>query len=146
LGIAQETPDGVILSSPGFAPRHGFVEMSHLFKANLHDHLAAAAQNLDGDKNFLEQSIFVDQITEESAQRLHVVSAKAWRQAFKTVMQEAATRFEQDQRDAAPHELTHRARFGVYFYSQQEDPQHVQTNNPDPGAIHEAAPRNKTKR
>ncbi len=149
LGIALDTPDGVVLSSPGFAPRQGFVEMSQLFKANLHDHLAAAGQNLDGDKNFLEQSIFVDQITEQSAHRLHIVSAKAWRQAFKTVMQEAAARFEQDQREAAPHELTHRARFGVYFYSQQEDLPHAQLNSagdPVSKATHDAAPRRKPKR
>jgi hypothetical protein len=124
LGIAQASADEVHLLAPGFAPRQGFAEMSQLFQANLHDHLAAASHNLDSDKNFLEQSIFVDQITEQSAQRLHVVSAKAWRQAFKTVMHEAAVRFEHDQQHATAQQRTHRARFGSFFYqaSQGEPP------------------------
>ncbi len=129
LGLVQESADGVQLLQAGFAPRQGFAEMAQLYRANLHDHLAAASQNLDGDRNFLEQAIFVDQITAQSAQRLHAVSAKAWRQAFKTVMQEAAARFEADARDAQPHERNHRARFGTYFYSQQEE-HDVQNNRP----------------
>ncbi len=120
LGLAQESADGVQLLQMGFAPRQGFAEMTQLYRANLHDHIAAASQNIDGDANFLEQSIFVDQLTAQSAHRLHVVSAKAWRQAFKTVMQEAATRFEADARDAPAHERTHRARFGAYFYLQED--------------------------
>jgi hypothetical protein len=120
LGIVQETESGVRLLEAGLAPRQGFAEMAQLLQANVHDHLAAATQNLDQGSNFLEQSLFVDQITAESAQRLHAVSAKAWRAAFKTVMREATIRFEEDQAHAAPEERTHRARFGSYFYTQEE--------------------------
>lgn len=138
LGLAQELADGVQLLQMGFAPRQGLAEMTQLFQANLHDHLAAASQNLsaaasqnqDGSANFLEQSVFVDQITAQSAQHLHAVSAKAWRQALKTVMQEAAARFEADARDATPLARSHRARFGAYFYAQQED-HDVKNNHPD---------------
>ena len=62
---------------------------------------------------------FVDEITAESAQRLHAVSAKAWRQAFKTVMQEAATRHAEDAQNATLADRTHRARFGSYFYAEE---------------------------
>ena len=127
LGIAQELEGGVQLLQTGFAPRQGLAEMTQLYQANLHDHLAAASQNLDTGSNFLDQAIFVDQITEQSARHLHAVSAKAWRQAFKTVMQEAAKRFELDARDSPAHERNHRARFGAYFYSQQ-DPTNVQND------------------
>jgi hypothetical protein len=120
LGIVQESDSGISLVDAGFAPRQGFAEMAQLLQANTHDHIAAAAQNLDQGSNFLEQSIFVDQITAQSAQRLHVVSAKAWRTAFKTVMLEAALRFEDDKARATPEERTHRARFGSYFYAQDE--------------------------
>lgn len=122
LGIAQETDAGVRLLDAGFTPRKGFAEMAHLLQENIRDHLAAASGNMDGDANFLEQSVFVDQLTAKSAHRLHVVSTKAWRQAFKTVMQEAAARFEHDQAHAKPEDRTHRARFGSYFYTEQEDP------------------------
>lgn len=131
LGLAVEAADGVQLLQTGFAPRQGFAEMAQLYRANLHDHVAAASQNLDGDHNFLEQAIFVDQITAQSVQRLHAVSVRAWRQAFKTVMREAEARFEADARDALPHERSHRARFGAYFYSQQEE-HDVQNNHPQP--------------
>jgi hypothetical protein len=122
LGIATETEAGVQLLDAGMAPRQGFAEMASLLQANVYDHLAAASANLEGGSNFLEQSIFVDQITEQSAQRLHAVSSKAWRQAFKTVMQEAAARFDHDQAHAPPEARTHRARFGGYFFTQQENP------------------------
>jgi len=139
LGLAQESADGVQLLQLGFAPRQGFAEMAQFYQANLHDHLATASQNLsaaadqafDGHANFLEQSLFVDQITVQSAQYLHAVSTKAWRQAFKTVMQEASTRFEADARDATAEERSHRVRFGVYFYSQQEE-HDVHNRNPNP--------------
>jgi Family of unknown function (DUF6502) len=120
LGIVQETELGISLLDAGFAPRQGFAEMAQLLQANAHDHIAAATENIDGGGNFLEQSIFVDQITAQSAQRLHAVSAKAWRTAFKTVMLEAALRFEEDKAHATPEERIHRARFGSYFYAQEE--------------------------
>ena len=124
LGIAEETEAGVQLLAAGFAPRQGFAEMAQLMQSNVYDHLAAATDNIDGRGNFLEQAIFVDQITEESAQRLHVVAAKAWRQAFKTVMHEATTRFAHDQTHASVAQRSHRARFGSYFYSPEKEQTH----------------------
>ena len=123
LGIAEEVQEDGIeqvrLLAPGFAPRQGFSEMAQMLRDSLYDHLAASTQNIDGNPNFLEQSIFVDEITAESAQRLHAVSAKAWRQAFKTVMQEAATRHAEDAQNATLADRTHRARFGSYFYAEE---------------------------
>ena len=46
---------------------------------------------------------------------------QAWKQAFKTVMSEAQTRFDGDARNTTPPERRHRARFGVYFFSDRED-------------------------
>src|SRR5690606_9272854 len=105
----------------GFVPRQGFDETVALMRDNLHDHLAAAAENLDGAKNHLEQAVFVDGLTAESAQQLHVVSARAWRQAFRTVMREAQSRHDHDQTHAPPEKRTRRARFGSYFYAENDD-------------------------
>ncbi len=120
LGIADDTGQGIVLREPGFVPRQGFAAMASLLGDNLHDHAAAAASNIDQGSNYLEQSVFVDGITEQSAQHLHAVSAKAWRQAFKTVMQAAAVRFEDDKINAKPAQRKHRARFGSYFYTQAQ--------------------------
>lgn len=123
LGIARESADGITLLAPGFAPRQGFAEMAQLLEANAHDHLAAAVANVDEGGQFLEQSVFVDQLTQESAQRLHAVSAKAWRTAFKTVMQEASARYAHDQLHANAEQRTQRARFGSYFYAHAKESQ-----------------------
>jgi len=121
LGVAKEGDSGVELLADGFAPRRGFDETAELFTANLRDHAAAAAANLQGDANFLEQAVFVDEISAESAERLQQVSVQAWRAAFRKVMHEAQQRFDADA--TLPADMPrHRARFGVYFYSQAEDP------------------------
>ncbi len=120
LGVVLDGVHGVQLEGSGFAPRQGMEEMSWLMAANLHDHAAAAAANLAGERNLLEQAVFVDRITAASAEQLHQAAKLAWQSAFKTVMQQAQTRFDAD----APLPATtprHRARFGVYFYSEPEE-------------------------
>lgn len=122
LGMAEEGEDGQIrLLATGFVPRQGFAEMAQLMQENLHDHLAAASLNLQDEHNYLEQAVFVDQLSEESAHRLHVVAARAWRQAFKTVMTEAQARYDHDQKNTPPGERNRRARFGSYFYAADKD-------------------------
>ena len=120
LGVVHDGDEGITLDSGGFAPRRGLAEMSWLMAANLHDHAAAAAANLQGRANFLEQAIFVDEISAGSAAQLQQVSVQAWQQAFQTVMSEAQRRFDADAPLPAP-ERGQRARFGVYFYSEPKD-------------------------
>lgn len=98
LGVARLDPRSgrVSLVTTGFAPRQGFPEMAGLMRDNLHDHLSAACANLEDDSNFLEQSVFVDQITEESAYRLHVLAARLWRGVFARMMRAANERYEHD--------------------------------------------------
>ncbi|MDP3230647.1 MAG: DUF6502 family protein [Acidovorax sp.] len=121
LGMAKEDDHHVTLLMTGFVPRQGFAEMVQLMQDNLHDHIAAASLNLQGEHNYLEQSVFVDQLSDASAQRLHTLAAKAWRQAFKTVMTEAQARYDHDQQHTDPNLRIHRARFGCYFYAADKD-------------------------
>lgn len=121
LGVVHESDAGITLERTGFAPREGFEELSWIFAQNLQDHAAAAVANLQGEGDFLEQAVFVDQLTADSARHLHQASLQAWKAAFKTVMAEAQTRFDGDAARAAPEERRHRARFGVYFYSEREN-------------------------
>ena len=110
----------VTTGGTGFAPRQGFEEMSWLFAANLQDHAAAAVANLQGEANFLEQAVFVDQVSAESVLALQQTAKQAWKQAFHQVMQEAQDRFDGDALLPEP-QRDHRARFGVYFYSEREE-------------------------
>jgi hypothetical protein len=121
LGAVHESDDGIALDATGFAPRQGFTEMSELFAANVHDHAAAAAANLQGEASFLEQAVFVDEISTESAARLQKVAVQAWKQAFQTVFAEAQARFDHDARHTPPEQRRERARFGVYFYSRPDE-------------------------
>jgi hypothetical protein len=121
LGVVKETEEGVELVVDGFVPREGFAELSSLLADNVHDHLAAATANLQGDANFLEQSIFVDQITAASADQLQKAAVLAWKQAFQTVMSQAQERFDADAKGAQAAERNQRARFGVYFYNSSMD-------------------------
>ncbi len=120
LGIVTETGDHVHLLTESFTPRQGFEEMALHFQANLHDHLAAAAQNLEGESNFLEQSVYVDQISPESVVQIQKAAQLAWRQAFKTVMRVSQSRFDHDAANTPPQARSQRARFGLYFYSAED--------------------------
>ncbi len=124
LGLASESDSQVTLLTHAFVPRSGFPEMAAQLSLNLHDHLAAACQNLDGNGEFLEQAIFVDEITAESALHLHKVAAQAWKVAFQTVMREAQVRFDHDALHATAQQRTQRARFGVYFYATEGKENH----------------------
>jgi hypothetical protein len=121
LGLAKETEDSVTLLVQGFTPKTGFLELSEQFQNNLHDHLAAACSNLSQDKGFLEQAIYVDELSEESAEQLHKSAALAWRQAFKSVMREAQVKFDFDQSNTKKSKRKYRIRFGSYFYSSDKD-------------------------
>ena len=131
LGVAQEVDSKLVLIAAGFAPRLNLAEMAQLYQANLHDHLAAASLNLSGEGEFLEQSIFVDGITQQSADQLHLAAAKAWRQAFKAVMQQAQARHQADQH-LDPAERQHRARFGAYFFSEPDSSDSDEQHAPQP--------------
>jgi hypothetical protein len=121
LGIAKESEDYVTLVVQGFIPKTGFKELSEQLQNNLHDHIASACENLSDGKGFLEQAIYVDELSEESAIELHKTAALAWRQAFKSVMREAQIKFDFDQSNTKKSKRKYRVRFGSYFYSSNKD-------------------------
>jgi hypothetical protein len=122
LGVVADTEQGLALVRSAFAPAAGFDETLWLAAQNLHDHAAAAVANLHGESprpgGFLEQAVFVDEITPDSAAELQRVAVQAWRQAFQTVMAAAQERFDHDAAHAEPAQRSARARFGVYSYSE----------------------------
>jgi hypothetical protein len=115
LGVVDEGEAGLTLQVTSFAPRAGFEELSWLFADNLHDHIAAAARNLQGQSNFLEQSVHVDAITDASAAELQRAAVAQWKQVFRAYMALAQARFDADAALAPPEARMRRARFGVYF-------------------------------
>ncbi len=122
--VAEHADDTLSLVAGGFAPQQGFDETLWLTAQNLHDHAAAAVANLHGEApspgGFLEQAVFVDELGPESIEQLRQASREAWQAAFQTVMQTAQQRFDHDAAALPPAERRHRARFGVYFFSERE--------------------------
>lgn len=118
LGVARDEGASVLLLRSGFAPERALEVSSMLMAQNLHDHAAAAVANLDGRGNFLEQAVFVDEIGAASAAQLQRAAIEAWKEAFARVMAEAQARFDGDAAELPAAERDHRARFGVYFYSE----------------------------
>jgi hypothetical protein len=121
LGLVEETENSIELIVQGFSPRTGFKELSEQFQDNLHDHIAASCANLSSDQGFLEQAVYVDELSEESAQQLHRTAALAWRQAFKSVMRDAQVKFDFDQANTKKSKRKFRVRFGSYFYASDKD-------------------------
>ena len=124
LGLVADNDGQVTLLTQGFVPKRGFAEMAEQLQNNVQDHLGAACQNLDSGGEFLEQAVFVDEITAESALHLHKASAQAWKVAFQSVMRQAQKRFDADAKSAPPEARTHRARMGMYYFSTQEKTGH----------------------
>lgn len=127
LGLVQvEERKGVeyVVPNPdGFIPPAGSREMLELFGHNLADHADAAVANLLGSPARLEQSVFADGITAESATMLGELARKLWAQARSEMIAAASRCYEQDQ--ARP-DATHRMRFGSYYWDASATP------DPDP--------------
>lgn len=116
LQVARSSDEGIELDTHGMVPRGDFAAMASALGDNLRDHAASASANLLDGRNQLEQALYVDEITPESAQRLHREAAKAWQTAFARVMRTAEQRHAHDQQHAEPGDRRSRVRFGVYFH------------------------------
>ncbi len=118
LGLVQvQTVKGVEMVLPhrdGFVPPAGSRELLELFGANLADHAAAAVGNLLGAELRLEQSVFAQGITEESARALGELARRLWTQARAEMIAEASRRYDADSGRA---DANHRMRFGAYYWA-----------------------------
>lgn len=122
LGAVTEADDGAVaLAQSDFAPRPGQAEAAWVLADNLHDHAAAAAANLQGEANFLEQAVFVDAISADSALALQALVKTHWRSVHQALVREAQARCDADAA-RLPEQRGHRARIGLYVYFEPEEP------------------------
>jgi Family of unknown function (DUF6502) len=118
LGLVAIDGDRVHPQAQAFVPQQGFEEMAELFSANVGDHLAAAAHNLNGrPSKFLEQSIFGSGLSPQSTDKLGTVARKLWKSAFQQMADEASQRLKQD---AKNQQTSMRMRFGVYYFAEAQ--------------------------
>lgn len=124
LGLAhvevRQEQEFVVPKKEGFVPPPGSQEMLELFAGNLSDHAAAAVANMTGTPARLEQSVFANGITDESAEMLGKLARKLWAEARAEMIALATKRYEQDQ--ARP-DATRRMRFGAYYWDEEMAPE-----------------------
>jgi hypothetical protein len=109
--------DRVVLRAAAFVPSRGFDEKAFYFGHNLHDHIAAAAHNMQGAAPpFLERSVHYEGLEAGSVAALAALAEKSGMQAVQTVYRKAK---ESEARDGKADGEKQRVTFGVYFYSEK---------------------------
>ncbi len=122
LGIARlDDEDRVVLNTEAFIPREGAEEKLYYFAHNLHDHAAAAADNLMGNGPArLERSVSYDALSAASVAEL---DAQARQLGTKLLKALNATAMELEARDAGIAAPRQRFTCGLYFYNEPATPE-----------------------
>jgi hypothetical protein len=130
LGIARIDDDKrVCLNADAFVPNAGFEEKAFYFGHNLHDHLSAAAHNLQGlQPPFMDRSVHYDALHAGSVETLTKQALDLGMKALLAVNKSALQAERQDAQ--GPVEARQRITFGVYFYSAPTAPEPLQRPPP----------------
>jgi hypothetical protein len=117
LGVATlNEHDEVLLNTEAFIPSKGFDEKAFYLAHNLHDHAAAAAHNMLGDRPpWLERSVHYDALSIDSIAELNEMAQRAGMDMLQALNRKA---MELEARDAQAQETRQRFTCGVYFYSE----------------------------
>jgi Family of unknown function (DUF6502) len=111
--------DTVKLIANSFTPTQDRAQLWQLATQNAVDHLETMEQNLrGGTPQLLEQAIFSDGLTAQSAQEFNQKTAQAWQQVFTLMMPELQRLFEQDKHSKKPR--TVRVSLGMYSNVKEE--------------------------
>ena len=121
LGVVQIDDSGrIVLKQEAFIPSQGFDEKAFYLGRNIHDHLAAARHNVQGNTPpFMERSVYYDELTQESVDKLSELAEQEGMQALKKINSRARRL---QKRDAGSDEEKYRMNFGIYFFDEVEDP------------------------
>lgn len=115
----ETTPSQLRLCAGAFVPREDYAEMLQLFAANVGDHIATATRNLAGpEAPLLEQSVFADGLSAESALMLGELARKLWAGVFQEMVNAATRLTQQDQGLPGAEE---RVRLGMYFHNARNE-------------------------
>ncbi len=115
LGVAEEADGAVTLRRTAFVPDAYHEETRGLVAGSVADHLAAGVHNLtSGDsRQFLEQSVFADGLSAESARELELLATSLWRGVLEAMVKAATPLCEKDE----PAGGNQRIRLGMFCYS-----------------------------
>lgn len=121
LGLVDIDAEGsVALRRQPFLSRASFADRLVPLAENLEDHAEAAVSNVLGQEPpFLERSVFSDELSEESAAKLHELARRRWKEVHDDLIAEAIALEKQDKEGGKV--TRSRIRMGMYFYSQTKD-------------------------
>ncbi len=110
--------DTVILKQSAFIPREDMEELLVHFGRNIHDHLAAAGNNIAGvNKPFLERSVYHYGLSADAVKLLEKRAEKEGMDVLLNLNREAQQLLEAENK---PLEGTKRVTFGIYFYAEDD--------------------------
>lgn len=119
IGIAHiDEEDRVCLNTDAFIPENGYEEKAYYFGQNLHDHIAAGAHNLLGQKpSFFDRSVYYNELTPESVAELAELSKKLGMQTLIAINNRAKVLQDLDAKKAGADQ---RINFGIYYFNAEE--------------------------
>jgi hypothetical protein len=114
--VAINGDDEIVLIDTGFVPRGDDDRKWHYLGRNLHDHVAAAAENVSGPApRFLERAVHYDGLSPKLAKRLEERSRELAMEALKVANREANRALAKDKGGNS------RWNFGVYVFHEDPD-------------------------
>lgn len=127
-GIVWLDADGrVCLNTEALSKESNFDQKVYYIGQNLHDHLCAASNNLQGQQPpILESSVHCNNLTPESIAELESMTRRLGMQMLEEVNKRAA---ELEVRDADKPEAQLRMNFGIYFFSGEKNRKAIPRQN-----------------
>ena len=115
LGVVKvDDHDRVRLNTEAFVPDSGLDEKSYFMGRNLHDHIAACANNItEAGPPMLERSVYYDSLTDDDVANLEAVSKEIGMQALQRINRQA---MELQRRSEGNPDAKRRMNFGLYFF------------------------------
>jgi hypothetical protein len=129
LGLAavDEDTDTVSLVRDAFVPRKDKKRLFGFLGNNVGDHMAAAVANVLSDKPpHLEQAIFADQLSQESAATVRALVTARWKELLADLVPKLQALIDADEKSGRV--ADRRVRVGLYSY---HAPMAQQTNDPE---------------
>ena len=118
--VDVDAEGNVALRQQPFLSKASFGDRLVPLAENLEDHAEAAVSNvLGGQPPFLERSVFSDELSEESAEKLHELVRERWKQVHDELIAQAIALEKQDKGGGKA--VNSRIRMGMYFYSKTKD-------------------------
>jgi hypothetical protein len=116
-GVVIQTDEFIALNQNAFVPSGDFDQLSDYFARHIHDHVAACAHNLQGEKQpMFERSVYYPRLTEQSIAQLQQQAEQQGGRLLMALNNQARRLYEQDKDEP---DATRRFRFGCYWFDEE---------------------------